>query len=460
MSAPTPLSARPGLGEKLAYALGDAGTALAWRPLMTFLPIFYTDTVGLPAAAVGWLLLVTRFSDGVTDVVMGGIADRTRSPWGRFRPWLLWSALPFGLMLALTFTTPGWGATGNLVWAYATYFLLTLAFTANNVPYSSLMGVLTGDVKERTRVSAFRFFGAFAGGGVALGLANWLIATFGQGNDRLGYTYTFILYGALLAGCSLITFAGTRERVQPPAQPVRIADDFRDLVGNRAWWLLLVMGFLWVSYIGMRQGAVEYYFRHYLGRPELSGPFLVMQVVTSCLAAVATPLLAQRVCQRQLFLGALAIAGLGSAATYLAGPGDVALVYALGFVAELGAGALPVLFFAMLGDAADASEYTHRRRATGLIYSSGTFAIKMGSGVAGAVAAFVLSRFHYDGTALAHTAEALQGVRLNMSLVPPVFLVACAGLTLLYPLTRRRMVEIERDLEQRRGAVGPAGVAD
>ncbi|MDP0498742.1 MAG: MFS transporter [Verrucomicrobiota bacterium JB022] len=452
--SPSPASTeRPSFWEKLAYALGDTGTALAWRPLMTFLPIFYTDTVGIPGAAVATLLLVARVSDGFTDVAMGTIADRTQTRWGRYRPWILWSAVPFGLLLALAFTSPGLGDTGNLVWAYVTYILLTLAFTASNVPYSSLTGVITGHVRERTVVSSFRFFGAFAGGALALGLAERLVTYFGQGDDARGYTITFSIYGAMLAAFLLITFFGTRERVQPQITKTRLLDDLHDLLRNHAWLILLLVGFLWVTYVAIRQGVIMYYFTHYMERRDLVGPYMTALVLASLAATVVTPVLARWMGQRTLFLGAMAVSGAAAAATYLAGPDNLPLIFTLGIVSDFAAGAFPVLFFSMLGDAADYSEYKFGHRATGLVYSSGTFAIKLGSGIAGAVMLYVLGRYGYSGTEEVKSATALEGIRLVMSVVPTAFIVACAAVLISYPLTRRRMEEIQHALEERRREV-------
>ena len=173
--------------EKVGYALGDTAANIAWRSLTTFLLVFYTDIFGITAAAAGVLLLITRFSDGVTDVIMGLIADRTNSKHGKFRSWILWSTIPFGVLMALTFTTPGFGYTGKLIYAYVTYILLTLAYTANNVPYSALMGVMTPNHRERTSLSSYRFAGAYFGGIITQGFLIYLVAFLGKGNNNQGY---------------------------------------------------------------------------------------------------------------------------------------------------------------------------------------------------------------------------------------------------------------------------------
>ena len=199
------------IGEKIGYALGDTAANIAWRTLTTFLLVFYTDVFGISAAAAGVLLLVTRITDGFTDVIMGMIADRTNSAKGKFRPWILWTAIPFGVILALTFTTPDLGPTGKLIYAYVTYIALTLVYTASNVPYSALMGVMTPDIKERTSLSSFRFAGAYLGGILTQGLLIHLVFFLGNGDENKGYQYSIYLLSAVLTVFLLITYATNKK---------------------------------------------------------------------------------------------------------------------------------------------------------------------------------------------------------------------------------------------------------
>jgi len=199
--------------EKVGYAMGDAAANLVWRGALAYLAVFYTDTFGLTAAAAAMLFLVVRLTDGVTDIIMGMIADRTTTKWGKFRPWILWSTPFLALFMVLSFTTPDLSYTGKLVYAYITYIGLTLAYTVNNVPYSALMGVITPSDTERTSLSGFRFAGAFAGGLLVMGFLPDLVAYFGDGNDAMGYQYSMYLFAAMLIVLMLITFVTTKERV-------------------------------------------------------------------------------------------------------------------------------------------------------------------------------------------------------------------------------------------------------
>jgi len=204
------------LYEKIGYATGDAAANLVWRGALAYLAVFYTDTFGLTASAAAILFLVVRLSDGITDIVMGMVADRTQTRWGKFRPWILFSTPLLALTMILCFTTPNFGPTGKLIYAYFTYIGLTLAYTMNNVPYSALMGVMTDNDTERTSLSGFRFAGAFTGGLLVMGFLPDLVAYFGQGDKEAGYQITMYLFAGILIALMVITFATTKERVVSP----------------------------------------------------------------------------------------------------------------------------------------------------------------------------------------------------------------------------------------------------
>ncbi|MGD2036171.1 MAG: glycoside-pentoside-hexuronide (GPH):cation symporter, partial [Bacteroidales bacterium] len=388
---------------------------------------------------------------------MGTIADRTETKWGKFRPYLLWTAVPFGLLLALTFTTPDFSANGKLIYAYVTYILLTLAYTANNVPYSSLTGVMTGNILERTNVSSFRFFGAYLGGGISLIFIPMLVDLLGKESDSKGYQYTFYILAAVLIIFSLIAFVSTRERIKPPKdQRTNIKDDLRDLIKNKPWIVMLIIGFLWVTYNSIRQGAAPFYFKWYIGDENLVGYFFGAVIGASILSSfIATPL-TNFFGKKRLFILVMAVSGIFTASIFFLKPENVTGMFILGSLAELAAGIMPILFFAMLGDVADFSEYNNSRRATGLVFSAGTFAMKFGGGVAGAVTLFVLNMFQYTdkGDSITKVVEqsdrALQGIKMVNSFVPVVFIVIAILVILFYPLSTNKMTEIEQELKSRK----------
>ena len=432
--------------EKICYALGDASANIAWRGICTFLLIFYTDVVGLAPAVVGLLMLIVRSSDGVTDVLMGIVGDRTKSKYGKFRPWILWTAIPLAVILSLTFTCPsGLGMTGKIVYAYVTYILFTLVYTANNIPYGALMAVMTGDDRERASIGSFRMAGAFAGGMLVQGILLYLKDHFNS------YSIPIYILSAVLALCLLVTFYGTKERVEPPAnQDTNLWADFRQLVTNVPWVVLLIVGLLFNVYNAVRQGITVIYFSHYLDRTALCGAFLTVIMVASIFGALPTGPLARRFGKRNLFIATLLGAGAVNAGFAFCAPTDIVAIFAIGIVGEALAAVFPTLFFTMLGDAADYSEFVHGRRATGLIYSAGSFASKFGGGVAGAIIGLVLSRYGYIGTDAATIPGAIPGIRLLMGVIPSAIVAVTAFLMFLYPLSDKRLSEITGELSKRR----------
>ena len=451
--------------EKIGYALGDTAANIAWRTIGPFLPIFYTDVFGLGTAAVATLLLVIRLGDGVTDLLMGTIADRTKTKWGKFRPWLLWTALPFGIALILQFTTPNMDLTGKLIWAYATSIFYILMYTANNVPYSALMGVMTSDIKERTELSSYRFFGAYFGGIIATVGVISLVDFLGKGDANLGYQHTMYVLAVVLALFSLVTFFTTKERVPELTNTKsNIKEDFKDLVHNRAWLILLFIGFVFVTYNIIKQSSAMYYFTHYVddsnnyfgvltswgGKNGLAGLYLLSLLVISMISTFFAPMLTRIFGKVKLFIVALLFSAVTAAAMYWLDPTQIGTIFTLGIISEFGAGLTPILFFAMLGDTADYSEYKNGRRATGLIFSAGTFAMKFGSGMAGAITLAVLNLYDYDGQAAHKSAEMLEGIKLNMSIIPAVFVLVGVVALFFYPLTTSKMKEVSAALDAQR----------
>ena len=498
--------------EKVGYAMGDAAANLVWRGALAYLAVFYTDTFGLSAAAAAMLFLVVRLSDGVTDIIMGMIADRTNTPWGKFRPWILWSTPFLALFMILCFTTPDFSDTNKLIYAYITYIGLTLAYTLNNVPYSALMGVMTPSDTERTSLSGFRFAGAFAGGLLVMGFLPDLVAYFGEGNNAQGYQYTMYLFAALLTVLMLITFFSTKERVTPtidetsdlksdlkdlsknlpfivlpllastlffyyrnlssgifffvvvifmwfflnrlknsPTEGISgTQQDMLDLLSNKPWLILLGMGFLTMMFNGIKYGVIAYYFKYQVGDELMAGKYFIALLIVSILGALCTGYLSKKMGKPTLFILSLLCSGLLTGAFYWVPSGNITAIFVLGCSAEFFAAMMPTLFFSMLGDSADYSEWKNGRRATGLIYSAGTFVQKTGGGFAGALVLVVLANYGYNGMDKNTIDGALPGMQLLMSWIPAAFAFAGAALMLFYPLSSERNQEICIDLDQRR----------
>jgi glycoside/pentoside/hexuronide:cation symporter, GPH family len=440
--------------EKIGYGLGDTAANLVWRTMMVFLPIFYTDVFGLPAAAVGTLLLVCRYWDGISDYVMGLIADRTKTRWGRFRPWILWTALPFGILTVMTFTTPDLDYSSKLIYAYITYSGLILIYTANNIPYSALTGVISADPAERTSLSSYRFIFAFLGGLITQGFNIYLVSYFGQGDDIRGYRLTMTLFAGIAVILFLITFLTTRERVQPPRnQPSSVWDDTKDLVRNKPWIMLFFIGITWVTFTTLKQGVTLYYFKYYVNDMSLAPPFMILGLLASILGAALTRRLTDRFGKRSTMIYCLALALVSSILLFWARPTDLAIIFVLSIVTEFVSGPVITLFFAMLADAADYSEWKTQRRATGLVFSAGTLSMKFGTGIAGAITGWLLMLFGYAAN-VAQTPEALLGIRMLISVFPAIAALMLIILVRLYPLDEGTLAQIKQELSSRRETEG------
>ncbi len=436
--------------EKVGYGLGDTAANLVWRTLMVFLPIFYTDVFGLSAAAVGTLLLVCRYWDGVSDFIMGVIADRTNTRWGKFRPWILWTAIPFGIVTVLTFTTPSLSQTGKLWYAYITYSLLILVYTANNIPYAALTGVISPDPQERTSLSSYRFVFAFLGGLITQGLNVYLVNLFGKGDQVKGFRITMTVFAFISVMLFIITFLTTKERVQPSQQHRNtIRQDARDLLHNRPWTVLFFLGVFFVAFATLKQGVTMYYFKYFIGDTQLAAWFMVAGLVAGMMGAGLTQKMTAKFGKNRVMNAALLLALVTSAGLYLPGPKNLIAIFVLSSITEFATGPIVVLFFAMLGDAADYSEWQSGRRATGLIFSAGTLSMKFGTGVAGALTGWLLNLFGYIPNAV-QSETALQGIRLLISVIPAIAAILLIIVFRFYPLNELLLNRIQVELDQRR----------
>ncbi len=436
--------------EKIGYGLGDTATNLTYRTIMVFLSFFYTDVFGLSAGVVATLFLVSRLWDAVNDPLMGIIADRTHTRWGQFRPWILWSAIPFGLLTFLTFSTPDFGPTGKIIYAYATYILLMMVFTVSNIPYSALSGVMTSDPNERTSLSTFRFVFAFLGALLAQGLNIPLTKFFGQGDQVKGYQWTISIFAVISIILFVITFLSTKERIHPPkAQQGLLKNDVKNLLKNKPWVILFIIGILFVTFSALRQGATLYYFKYFIGDTSTATSFMVTGLIAAMIGAAITNQLSLKIGKKKLFISSTILAGISSTLFFFLQPESRIAIYSLNIIIEFFGGPMPVLFFAMLADSADYSEWVNNRRSTGIIFSAGTFAIKTGGMIAGAGTGFLLSIFGYAANA-EQSSTSILGIKLLMSIIPAVIILVGTIFTFIYPLNEQTLLKIESDLAERR----------
>jgi GPH family glycoside/pentoside/hexuronide:cation symporter len=443
------------LKEKIGYSLGDSASNLYWKTFEFFLIIFYTDVFGISAAAVGTMLLVTRVADAVADPVMGTIADRTKTRWGHFRPYILWFALPLAVAGVLTFTTPNLGSGAKLVYAYITYGLLMFLYTAVNIPYTALMGVMTPNSLERTSISAVRFIGAFTAGVFVQFFTLRLVKFFGHGDDARGWQLTMILYGVMAVILLALCFSSTRERVAPPPQQdANLKRDLRDLLGSRPWRVLIGVLLLILAAFVIKGSASAYYFKYYLKREDLLGLFLVSNGLAFLAAVSITQYLAKWLGKTRLFAAAIGIGGLIIGAFWFPGPADLWLIFALQIVSSFVIGFNSPLVFAMFADTADDAEWRTGRRTTGLVFASAIFGTKIGVAIGAWMLGLILTYYGYVANA-AQTTRSIGGIILSMSWIPAVLLVLAAAVMKFYPLDEALMVRIEADLKARRGEVEP-----
>lgn len=445
--------------EKIGYGSGDFASNLFWQTFMYFLPIFYTDVFGLPTSVAALLFGISRILDGFTDPLMGMIADRTRSRWGKFRPYLLYVSIPFAVIGILSFSTPGFGLTGKIVYAFVTYNLMMILYTAINIPYSALMGVLSPDSQERTSISSYRFILAFAAGLFVTAFNNTFVSSFGKGDDALGYKYTIILYSALTVVLFFFAFITTRERVIPKKKEHnKISLDLKDLVRNRPWIILLLAGIFTIFYVSIRNGAIAYYFKYYVdiktidfelfGKAfsyDFSSAFMVIGTIAGILGISVVKKFSDLIGKKQAYMVLMLLSTVLTSSFFVLKSDQVTGMFVLQVLASLFMGPTSVLVWAMYADVADYSEWKTGRRATGLIFSASTMAQKFGWSLAGVVTMALLSVFGYEAN-MAQSPESLTGIRALISLIPSLGSVLCAVLILFYALDDKFMKKIQQDL--------------
>ncbi len=450
--------------EKIGYSLGDTASNLFFQTFILFLPIFYTDVFGLPAAAMGTLFLFTRIFDAANDPIMGTLADRTNTRWGKFRPYILFFAIPFGIMGVLTFTTPDFDASGKLIYAYLTYNFLMVMYTIVNVPYSALMGVITPNSMERTEVSSYRFVAAFIGALIVQASTISLVKYFGKGSDAVGWQWAMGCLAGLAALLFFITFITTKERVQPPKeQKAEFKKDLRDLFTNKPWLLIAGATVFQLTYIVMRGSSIAYYFKYYVGDQQLNlfgnvialsqeaftSSFLLSGSIATIVGVVLTKWFSKILDKKNTYAGFLIASAAINAVFYFARPQDVILIYVLNLLVSFLFGPVSVLQWAMYTDTADFSEWKNRRRATALLMAASLFALKLGLALGGTLVGWVLAYYGFVANQT-QTAEAMAGIVLLLSLYPAIFGIAGGLLMMRYPLTNKMMVKIEEELTARR----------
>jgi GPH family glycoside/pentoside/hexuronide:cation symporter len=453
--------------EYVGYALGDTASNFFFQTFAMFLTIYYTDVWGIKAAALMWLLPLVRIVGTFDDPIIGLIADRTKSRWGKFRPYLLWGAIPYGICGYLMFAGPNLGPTAKLIYAGVTYGLMMTSYSIVNVPYSALLGVISPSSRTRAVASSFRFVGAFGGALLISFLVQPLVKNLGGGNAMTGWRWTMAIFALASVVMFWMTFATTKERVTPPPQQkTNVREEIGELFRNWPAVMILVSSLLATTYFCLRGGTATYYYKYIVGGDDvtiwrLSVPHLfsldlnrstIFLSTGSLGLMLGTALIGRfvRVIDKKYYACVFsAIAGLSFASFYLLPKEAFGLQVAVNALSQLCAGPVAAITWALYGDVADYGEWKFGRRSTGLVYSASLFAIKTGVVVAGFLLPWFLDRFGFEPN-VAQTDRAKLGILLAFSLAPALCGLLNAVALLIFPLDQKRVDEIERDLAVRR----------
>ncbi len=464
--------------EKVGYGLGDTASNILYQAWSFFLMIFYTDIFGIDTKVAAFMLLITRIWDMIFDPIIGMVADRTNTRWGRFRPYLLWLAVPYGILACAMFITPDWGQNMKIIYAFVTYILATTAYTAINIPYSSLMAVMTPDPKERTTLSQYRFFFAFLGmlliTAFTLPLAKFFGASISHPgyseelgySQALGFQVTMGVFGVIAIVLLIITFLTTRERVHPSKeQKSTFREDLNDIRRNIPWIFLFIASIFWLIHNMIRNGMVAYYFNYVNGEGgrilwkfaigalklnfDQTTTFLTIGTI-GMLAGVLLSTPVKKYFDRKSVIIFLTLVTVVINAAFYWLPSDNFVVLAVvNFIWSLFAGAMPVFIFAMFADVADFHAWKFNKRATGLVTAGIMFAIKLGVAVGGFLGLYFLGLFGYSKAAT-NTPEVINGIKLLISIIPAAFILVCSIMLYFYPINDRILTQIVTDLEKRK----------
>ncbi len=464
-------TSQPPAGERLktieyvGYALGDTASNFFFKTFAIFLPYFYVSVWGVPSKSLKWMLPVVALIGAFSDPIMGLIGDRTKTRWGKFRPYLLWGAIPYGICGYLMFVGPDLSTNGKIAYAFITYTLMLIAYSVINVPYSSLLGVVSSSSRTRATASSFRFVGAFAGGLLITLFVRPLVAYLGgtgpdkAANETQGFQSTMAIFAVASVLMFWITFATTKERVTPPPkQKTNVGEELVELVRNWPWVMLLVAAVFSMTFVSLQAGSTLFFFKHVVGADDTplftisilkfdrATIFLSVGMLAQVIGTTVLGCLARRVDKKYAATGLCVVTGLCFLAFYFIPKDQFVLFLVVNMIAYLAMGPTSALTWALYGDVADYGEWKFGRRSTGLVFSASLFAIKTGTVVGGFLLAFFLSRFGFEKDAATQTPTALLGITLAFSLVPGFIAFLKAGALAIYPLNQKRVDEIERGL--------------
>lgn len=458
------------LKEKIGYGFGDMASSMFWKVFSAYLPIFYTNVFGLDLSIAALLFLVTKIWDAVSDPMMGIIADRTNTKWGKYRPYLLWIAIPFAIAGVLLFTTPNLGETGKNIWAFATYILMMTIYTAINVPYGSMLGVMTEDTDEKTVFSSYRMFFAYTGSFIVLALWEPLCNSIAGVSGKLTYDpqawqTAMIVVSTICLVLFVLTFKMTRERIKPAIKQSSIKEDFKSLLHNGPWWILLG-GVLFFNFFGaVRYAVIPYYFTTQITEGATlsflsieflfyAGIFFTIGEIANMIGVVVATPITFKLGKKSTFLYSLFVIMALCVAFYYVPTNSTAgywTLLILQIATGIFTGIISPLVWSMYADISDYAELKFKTASTGLIFSSSSMAQKFGGAFGTSAVLWLLAAFGFNtAEGAVQTADAIEGLRLLISWIPAGIAALSAIFIFIYPLTTNRMKEITKQLNSTR----------
>lgn len=456
--------------EKVGYSLGDLSANLVFQTLMTYLAYFYTDVYGLrPEVATPVIFSVGMVAAFAFNPLIGALADRTNTRWGKFRPWILFTAIPLSAAALMAFTTPDFDEKGKVIYAVITYSLLLFLYAANNLPYAALSGVITGDMSERNSLSSYRFVAVMVAQFSVQSLMYPMIEYFGNGDKAAGFSKVMVWLAVIGALLMLITFFTTRERIIPaPGQKSSLAQDLKDLTRNRPWLIMLVSTVLVFITLAMKGGTYLYYFENYVSKEALSaflGNFHIKNVENPAATGFSmfnglgiifmitgitfSKRFADKYGKRDTFMASLFLSTLPVLAFYVFPPEAVTTIFLAQVVHGFFYGISTPLLWAMIADVADYSEWKNNRRATAIIFSAMMVGLKSGLTLGQSFITGILDHFHYVPNTV-QSAETVNGIKLTVSVLAAIPFLMAIGLLFFYEIDKKTEVQIEKDLKSRR----------
>ena len=465
--------------EKIGYSLGDLAANLVFQTLLTYLAYFYTDIYGLsPTHSSIIMLVVGLIAAFIFNPIIGALADRTHTKWGKFRPWILFTAIPLGIVALLAFTTPDFTYKGKVVYAVVTYTLLLLLYAGNNLPYSALSGVITGDMGERNSLSSYRF--------VAVMFAQFFVQVFmlgiiksaGNGDKAVGIEIVMTWLAIIGTVMLIITFLTTRERIVPkPEQKSSIKEDLDDLVKNKPWLIMLILTTLIFITLAMKGSAYVYYFENYVNKEQLAnfiqpildflssiglnqfgedpisagfGLFNAGGIILMIVGITVSKRFADKYGKRDVFGVFLFISTIFIIAFYFFPPTSISLIFMSQILHGFFYGITIPILWAMIADVADYSDWKNNRRATAIIFSAMMVGLKAGLSIGGALTSWFLGVFHYMPNSLVQPDKAINGIKLLVSIFPAIPFIIGVGMLFFYEINKKMEVKIETELKERR----------